>query len=282
MKYYETLLEKKCFTFKDVEFMVGGNRNRNTAKSLLRQYTQKGFVQQVKKNLYVAISIETGMPMASNYQIASNITPSSYVSHHSAFMYYGYTNQVSYEMNVSSDNLFSNFEYDGIDYVHISSRIPLNRVNQFPHDETCRTFLVDAKNQVLAVGDPLTNPKIKHLFTEILSKKMAKTAQITRIGTNMSELSVGDVTQGDVIERQLVITNYGDTPFVLADLTTSCDCTTASLSDKQILPHKTAILTIRIKTDDTTGQFMRSVDIFGNIAQSLNIEVNGTIVPMSN
>jgi predicted transcriptional regulator of viral defense system len=122
MKYYEDLLEKKCFTFKDVELLVGGNRN--TAKSLLRQYKQKGFVQQVKKNLYVAISIETDMPVASSYQIASNITQSSYVSHHSAFAYYGYTNQVSYEMNVSSDNLFSDFEYDGIDYVHISSRIP--------------------------------------------------------------------------------------------------------------------------------------------------------------
>jgi predicted transcriptional regulator of viral defense system len=122
MKYYEDLLDKKCFTFKDVELLVGGNRN--TAKSLLRQYTQKGFVQNVKKNLYVAISIETGMPAASSYQIASNITSSSYVSHRSAFAYYGYTNQVAYEMNVSSENPFSNFEYDGIDYIHISSRIP--------------------------------------------------------------------------------------------------------------------------------------------------------------
>jgi predicted transcriptional regulator of viral defense system len=122
MKYYEDLLDKKCFTFKDVELLVGGNRN--TAKSLLRQYTQKGFVQKVKKNLYVAISIETGMPAASSYQIASNITSSSYVSHRSAFAYYGYTNQVAYEMNVSSENPFSNFEYDGIDYIHISSRIP--------------------------------------------------------------------------------------------------------------------------------------------------------------
>jgi predicted transcriptional regulator of viral defense system len=122
MKYYEDLLEKKCFTFKDVELLVGDNRN--TAKSLLRQYMQKGFIRRVKKNLYVAISMETGMPAASSYQIASNITQSSYVSHRSAFAYYGYTNQVSYEMNVSSDNKFSNFEYDGIDYVHISSRIP--------------------------------------------------------------------------------------------------------------------------------------------------------------
>lgn len=121
MKYYKDMLDKKCFTFKDVEKMVG--ENRNTAKSLLRQYVQKGYIQQVKKNLYVAISIETDMPTATGYQIASNITPTAYVSHRSAFAYYGYTNQVSYEMDVSSDTAFGNFEFDGIDYRYISSRL---------------------------------------------------------------------------------------------------------------------------------------------------------------
>lgn len=121
MKYYENLLEKKCFSFFDVEELVGGNHN--TAKSLLRQYVQKGYVQPVKKNLYVAISIETGMPVANVYQIASNITPTSYVSHRSAFAYYGFANQVSYEMNVSSETPFRHFEHEGIDYLHVSSRL---------------------------------------------------------------------------------------------------------------------------------------------------------------
>jgi predicted transcriptional regulator of viral defense system len=121
MKYYKDLLNKKCFSSNDVEILVGGNRN--TAKSLLRQYVQKGYIQQIRKNLYVAISLETGMPTASIYQIASNITQTSYVSHRSAFAYYGYANQVSYEMNVSSNTSFNNFEYDGIDYMYISSRI---------------------------------------------------------------------------------------------------------------------------------------------------------------
>lgn len=128
MKYYADMLDKKCFSFKEVERMVGGNRN--TAKSLLRQYAQKGYIQQVKKNLYVAISIENGMPAATRYQIASNITSTSYVSHHSAFEYYGYTNQVSYEMNVSSDTVFGNFEYEGIDYTCISSRLSEGIIEQ--------------------------------------------------------------------------------------------------------------------------------------------------------
>ncbi|MCM1088400.1 MAG: hypothetical protein NC419_09600 [Muribaculaceae bacterium] len=122
MKYYENMLDKKCFSFKEAAKMVGGNDN--TAKSLLHLYVQKGYIQQVKKNLYVTISIESSMPAATCYQIASSITPTSYVSHRSAFEYYGYTNQVSYEMTVSSDTVFGNFEYEGISYKYISSRLP--------------------------------------------------------------------------------------------------------------------------------------------------------------
>lgn len=50
------------------------------------------------------------MPAVTRYQIASRITPISYVSHRSAFEYYGYTNQVSYEMNVSSVTEFGNLD----------------------------------------------------------------------------------------------------------------------------------------------------------------------------
>ena len=128
MKYYENMLDQKCFSFKEVEQMVGGNHN--TAKSLLRQYVQKGYIQQIKKNLYVAVSMESGMPAATRYQIASSITPTSYVSHRSAFEYYGYTNQVSYEMNVSSETVFSDFEYEGIRYDYVASRLSEGIIEQ--------------------------------------------------------------------------------------------------------------------------------------------------------
>lgn len=72
----------------------------------------------------MAVSLESGMPAATRYQIAGSITLTSYVSYRSAFAYYGYANQVSYEMNVSSDTAFRNFEYEGITYMYISSRLP--------------------------------------------------------------------------------------------------------------------------------------------------------------
>ena len=128
MKYYEDMLDHKCFSFKEAERMVGGNRN--TAKSLLRQYVQKGYIQQIKKNLYVAVSMESGTAAATRYQIASSITPTSYVSHRSAFEYYGYTNQVSYEMNVSSETAFSDFEYEGIRYDYVASRLSEGIIEQ--------------------------------------------------------------------------------------------------------------------------------------------------------
>lgn len=78
----------------------------------------------------MAISMESGMPAATSYQIAGSITPTAYVSHRSAFAYYGYFNQVSYEMNVSSDTVFHDFEYEGITYKYISSRLSEGIVSQ--------------------------------------------------------------------------------------------------------------------------------------------------------
>ena len=57
------------------------------------------------------------------FVIASRITPSAYVSHHSAFSYYGYTNQVSYDVWVSSGEKFNSFEFEGFTYRHVMARI---------------------------------------------------------------------------------------------------------------------------------------------------------------
>ena len=47
----------------------------------------------------------------------------SYISHHSAFEYYGFANQVYYDVYVSGEKRFYSFEYDGIYYRYIAPRI---------------------------------------------------------------------------------------------------------------------------------------------------------------
>ena len=120
MKHYEKLLKTGCFTWRDVCNIVG---NSNTASNLTQNYLKKGYIKKVKRNLYVAINIADGMPVSNRFVIASHITESAYVSHQSAFLYYGYANQVSYDVYVSSSSRFNTFEFDGNKYIYVMSRI---------------------------------------------------------------------------------------------------------------------------------------------------------------
>jgi predicted transcriptional regulator of viral defense system len=120
MKYYERLLEMGCFTRDEVCSIAG---NYNTAGTLLKNYLKKGYVLQVKRNLYVAVNLADRQPVVSKYRVAGRITQSAYVSHHAAFEYYGCANQVSYQVETSSETPFASFVFDGLTYMYIASRI---------------------------------------------------------------------------------------------------------------------------------------------------------------
>lgn len=127
MKHYEKLIDMGCFSRNDVCDLLG---NDAAAHSLLYDYVQKGLIERVRRNLYVAISLESKQPVKNRYAIASKISKSSYITHHSAFEYYGCANQVYYEIYVSGEKSFSPFDYDGVTYKymkpHINDGIVLN------------------------------------------------------------------------------------------------------------------------------------------------------------
>ena len=52
--------------------------------------------------------------------------------------------------------------------VCFDERDELNRLNQFPTDMTFQTFLLDKDNKVVAMGNPVLNPKIKDLYLGII------------------------------------------------------------------------------------------------------------------
>jgi predicted transcriptional regulator of viral defense system len=120
MKYYEQLLKIGCFTWDELCGVVG---NANTADSLTRDYLKKGYIQRVKRGLYVAVDLATGESVVNKYRIAGKITPTAYVSHHAAFEYHGWANQVSYQVETSSGTVFASFGYAGSTYAYFASRI---------------------------------------------------------------------------------------------------------------------------------------------------------------
>ena len=114
MKYLEQLSKKRIFNY---AYMLDITKSRTLADEIIQNYLKKGYIKRIKKNLYATTSIENGGVIPTKYEIASKITKSSFVSFNSAFAYYGYNNQVSNEITVSSKEQFRDFSFD-YNYYH--------------------------------------------------------------------------------------------------------------------------------------------------------------------
>lgn len=122
MKHYKKMAELGCFSRDEICNLLG---NCSAAHSILYDYTQKGLIERVRRDLYVALDYETKRPLANRYAIASHISDNSYITHHSAFEYYGCANQVYYEVYVSGSKPFTEFEYNSVTFKYVSPSIEL-------------------------------------------------------------------------------------------------------------------------------------------------------------
>lgn len=114
------LAKYPVFTIDDVKKFTG---NEKTAYTQLHRLMKRDLVKKVRKNIYSVVNPTTGLLVATRYQIACAITDTAYISHHSAFEYYGLANQVFYEVYVSSETKFNHFEYDHVTYKYVASRM---------------------------------------------------------------------------------------------------------------------------------------------------------------
>ncbi len=147
MKHYEKMAELGCFSRDEICGLLGNNA---AAHSILYDYTQKGLIERVRRDLYVALDYETKCPLANRYAIASHISDGSYITHHSAFEYFGCANQVYYEVYVSDCKPFTEFEYNSVTYKYVSpsieSGISLDKGLDIRTTDVERTILDGIKN----------------------------------------------------------------------------------------------------------------------------------------
>ena len=126
MKYIEELHRLKIFHKKDVVAFI---KDENAVKEILRRYKKQGFISQVRRNLYVATDLATKANITNKFEIAGHITSSSYLAYHAALEYHGLAHQVFYRLYVSSNEVFRNFDYDGISYIFCQSKSDIGIVS---------------------------------------------------------------------------------------------------------------------------------------------------------
>ena len=163
--------------------------------------------------------------------------------------------------------------------VCFDERDELNRLNQFPTDMTFQTFLLDKDNKVVAMGNPVHNPKVKELYLGLITggRSSNSSGQITQVSVDQTELDFGNFPKEEKQERSFVLTNTGKGLLVIQDITTSCGCTKVEYSKEPIRPGTTLELKV-IYEAEKAEHFNKTVTVYCNTKDSpLRLTVKGTV-----
>jgi len=163
--------------------------------------------------------------------------------------------------------------------VCLDSKDELNRLNRFPPDITFQTLLLDKENKVVALGNPILNPRVKELYQSIMTgtRPSKPSTGITQVSIDQTELDFGSFAKSEKQERCLVLTNTGNAPLVIQDITTSCGCTKVEYCKEPVRPGGTLQLKISYEAEET-GHFNKTVTVYCNAKNSpLRLTVKGNV-----
>ena len=167
---------------------------------------------------------------------------------------------------------------DGFSYpVCFDEKDELNRLNHFPSDMTFQTFLLDRNNKVVAIGNPVHNPKVKDLYVDlIIGRESPKTVgNSTKVSVNQTAIDFGSFPQSEKQERSFVLTNTGNQLLVIQDVTTSCGCTKVEYSKEPVRPGASLELKV-IYEAEQTEHFNKVITVYCNAENSpLRLTVKG-------
>lgn len=167
---------------------------------------------------------------------------------------------------------------DGFSYpVCFDEKDELNRLNRFPSDMTFQTFLLDRNNKVVAIGNPIHNPKVKELYVDLITgKESPKTVgNSTTVSVNQTTIDFGSFPKTEKQERTFVLTNIGNKLLVIQDVTTSCGCTKVEYSKEPVRPSGTLELKV-IYEAEQAEHFNKAITVYCNADNSpLRLTVKG-------
>lgn len=153
-----------------------------------------------------------------------------------------------------------------------------NKLNKLPTDMMFQTFLLDKDNKVVAIGNPIHNPKVKELYLKIiLGDKARKQVHVSLTDIRLSETSV-DMGTFDWREEQkavFTLTNTGESPLAIIDVATSCGCVSASCSKEPVRPEKEISLSVTYKADHPE-HFNKTITVYCNAKGSpFQLKISG-------
>lgn len=111
-------------------------------------------------------------------------------------------------------------------------------MNSLPKEPTFHSFLLNSENKVLAIGDPVQNPKIKTLFEKVMRSDFVSSTNMvnTTIDLESAEFDLGIFNWEKTQEAIFILKNTGNNILVISDIVTSCGCIRVEYSREPVRP----------------------------------------------
>ena len=154
----------------------------------------------------------------------------------------------------------------------------LNQLNRFPSEMALQTFLLDKDNRVVALGNPVLNPRIKDLYLEVImgTNETTQKENATSVSVNRTVVDFGNFPQSEKQCASFMLTNTEKSLFVIQDIITSCGCTKVEYSKEPIRPGETLEVKVIYEAEET-GHFDKVVMVYCNAKNSpISLRVKGT------
>lgn len=144
-----------------------------------------------------------------------------------------------------------------------------NRYNHLPGEKDFHTFLLNRENRVVAIGNPVNNPKVKELYFQVLTggDYTSPKLPVTEVSLDKKNMDWKIFPTNEKQLWQLEMRNIGDIPFVIRDIVTSCGCTKVEYDKEPVRPGDESTLKITYEADES-GHFRKTIDIYCNVAES--------------
>lgn len=155
----------------------------------------------------------------------------------------------------------------------------LNILNHFSEDISFQTFLLDKDNKVIAVGNPVLNPKIKDLYFNIIlnksSLKEVEQVSMTKVAISEQMINMGNFSWKDNQEEEVTIKNVGHSPLVIDEILTSCGCLAIEYDKKTVLPKDSTCIRIRYQAEQPE-HFNKTITVYCNAEDSpFHLKISG-------
>lgn len=175
-----------------------------------------------------------------------------------SFLFYFYSKNVN-ELNYILKR--DQFSYP----ICLDKKDELNQLNRFPHEMAFQTFLLDKKNKVIAIGNPIHNYRIRELFLNIiLGKQVVKENKLnTMVCIEKDKIDFGEIELGKKAVHNIDITNMGRNLFVIHEVSSSCGCLKVKY-DKRPIRFKEKLKMSVTYDADKVGVFRKRIMIYCN------------------